>query len=129
VPSRICAPAGRLTGAARQRDRRRRGEPDVQPAERDLDSGRAGRVADEPVRESEGGRVEGARSRDAERRVAGAAQILDGGKRAGMDDLDHVGTKRTRVPGANSAGGVRCRSHSGASVVPSSRQPPGEGRG
>lgn len=68
--------------------------------------------------------------------MAGAALILDGGQGSGTYDgkrpVGHecpVGTKRTRVPGANNAAGTRAWSHSTTSVVPINCQPPGEERG
>ena len=59
------------------------------------------------------------------------AAILDGEEQPGADDLDpgHVGTNRTRSPGASSAGGSPAGSNITVAVEPRSRQPPGESRG
>lgn len=103
------------------------------------------------------GRVQGARARNAEMRVARTPEVLHGGERPGTHDLQrlrnsrlrnsrirHPGARisragrphaassvvnRTRAPGTSSAAGSRSWSHSTAPVVPISCQPPGDERG
>ena len=58
--------------------------------------------------------------------VSAPARTTDEGA---VGHRDPTGTKRTRVPGDSSAAGTRAWSHSTASVVPISCQPPGDERG
>src|SRR5581483_478207 len=87
--------------------------------------------ADERVPELERGAVGRAGRRHAEVRQTWTSQVLHGQKRARAEDGDarHAATKRTRSPGASSAGSVRCGSKSTRSLRPSRRQPPGDSRG
>ena len=82
-------------------------------------------VADEPVGQPGGGPVERARARDTERGPARPPEILHGRQRAGIEDLDHRRSNRTRVPGASRAG-LACgdvpQRHVGAA-----QQPPAAG--
>ena len=95
-------------------------------------SGRVDGVADQPVGQRGELEVDCSRGHDAEPCQAGSPTVLDRRGDPRLDDLDHragSGTKRTVVPGSNSAGGVRSGSNSSASTVPSSCQPPGVWRG
>ena len=102
---------------------------------RQLQGGIVRLVADEEVRDREARPIARPRDRHAQVAEPRPAAILDGGQQPGLEDLEHVqaggpmGTKRTRMPGASSAGGSRCGSHNTLSVRPRSRHPPGEGSG
>ena len=133
--------------------RARHGEPaaggqrQAHPAEQHLERRSVLGVAHEPVREAVSRAVEGARTAHAEVPEARAPEILhEGAAVSGEHPHDgvrsgraresvggaHHGTtrvKRTRVPGVTRAGSARAASHSTASVVPMSCQPPGELRG
>ena len=93
-------------------------------------------MADEPGPEPVGRAVGGAGATHPDGGPARAAGVLDEHEGAGREHLEggaHAGdpasTNRTVVPGPSNAGGSRSTSHSTASVVPSSCQPPGEERG
>ena len=114
----------------------RRQQPDA--PEQDLQAGRVLGIADQPLGEGVRAPVPGARPGNAKPGLARASEVFD--ERPDARRLDQqrgrplgvrhgTSTNRTRVPGASRAGGVRSRSHSTASVVPISRQPPGEGCG
>ena len=66
--------------------------------ERHLDCGGAERIAGEPVGETERDIVHGARGGDAEALEAEAAEILDAGEEAGLDDAKMISHRR--LPGA-----------------------------
>ncbi len=72
------------------------GGVDLEPGadQRALERGGAVGVADEPVGDHEREAIDGARRRDAVSHLAGAAEILDRGLRAGVEDLDHEITGR-----------------------------------
>ena len=91
-------------------------------------AGRLEPVADHPVGEVGRRSVEGAGPGDAQVRVADPPPVLDRHEAVGaLHDEGHVSSrKRTRVPGASSAGGSVAGSQRTASVRPSRRQPPGE---
>ena len=109
-------------------------EPGAEPADQELERGGAVGVADEPVREGECRTVERAGCRDAEVREAGSAEVLDERRPAGMLDVQAghpapTASKRTRRPGASTAGSSEPGSHMRAVVLPMRRQPPGLDRG
>ena len=85
-------------------------------------------IPDQPVAEGGGRRIERAGPRHAEMGPAGAAPVLHEGQGAHVQHLDVHDTsrKRTRVPGASSAGGSRRTFHSVTTVWPMNRHPPGE---
>ena len=86
------APVSATTARAR--------EPGREPAERDLQAGRALGVADQPVGQPQAGPVGGAGPAHPEVRVPGPAEVLHRGERSGPEHLDHAGTNLTRCRAA-----------------------------
>jgi hypothetical protein len=96
-------------------------------------------VVDQHVREATAQRINGTRPRDAEVCPSGPAGVLHRRARAWLLDqnplLDHdrcphhASRKRTRTPACSSDGNSARASKSTSLVWPSTRQPPGDGRG
>ncbi len=118
----------------------RHGDPLVgahdETAEQHLEGRAVVAVPDQPGAEPVGPSVGGAGATDTDRGQARAAVVLDEDERPGGQHLEGrahgvpaTSTNRTVVPGPRSAGGSRSASQSVACVVPTSCQPPGEGRG
>jgi hypothetical protein len=135
VPDRAIVDAGWSRGAG-QRDGEAAAGPHAQAAEQHLEGREVFVVPDEAGAQSVCRAVGGAGVADSDAGVAGSALVLDEHERAGFQDLesrDHrdasMSTKRTRVPGVSTAGGLRSGSQRTASVVPMSCHPPGEARG
>ena len=116
---------------ASQREPGRGREAQARPAEQELETRGARRIAEQAVAERESAAIHGARDADPVAEVARSAEVLHESERPRLDDVKAHGTasKRTRVPGESSAAGSRAASQSTASVLPISCQPPGEARG
>ena len=128
--------AGGWSRGAGQRDGEAAAGPHAQAAEQHLEGREVFVVPDEAGAQSVCRAVGGAGVADSDAGVAGSALVLDEHERAGSQDLesrDHrdasMSTKRTRVPGVSTAGGLRSGSQRTASVVPMGCHPPGEARG
>lgn len=119
--------------AAGQRDAGVGLEAQFAAAHGQLDAGGAGRVAHQPVGQGQRQRIERAAGTDAELALAMAAQVLDRGQQARLDDDDHDSmrstTNRTRSPGRSRVGAAACGSNSSIGVRPISCQPPGDASG
>src|SRR5690606_41178494 len=105
----------------------------------DFQRGAARVVARQEVGQAQRIAVHGTAGWHAEVLVAEAAEVLEGGQQSGFEDGDghccmarsssrrftSIGTKRTKSPGASTAGGSRAGSKSRKGVTPMIRQPPG----
>ena len=121
---------GHLRDGSGHRDRDRLVGAHRHAAERGLQQGGTRLVAGQPVGQPRGRPVQEAGPRHAEVREAGAAGVLHGGQRAGVEDRQGAGhqasTNRTRVPGVSSAGSSRVDVPQHG--VGAAEQPPAAGR-